>query len=50
MHEAILAFNVLQYVGYLMPRASSLERTMVSGKTEGRRRSVAEEEAVGWYH
>ena len=35
MHGAILAFNVLQYVGYLMPRASSLERTIVSGKTHG---------------
>ena len=29
----------LQYVGHLMQRASSLEKTLMLGKTEGRRRS-----------
>ena len=28
----------LQYFGYLMPRANSLEKTMMLGKIEGRRR------------
>ena len=28
----------LQYFGYLMPRADSLEKTLMLGKTEGRRR------------
>ena len=28
----------LQYFGYLMQRANSLEKTLVLGKTEGRRR------------
>ena len=28
----------LQYVGHLMQRADSLEKTLMSGKTEGRRR------------
>ena len=28
----------LQYVGHLMRRADSLEKTLMSGKTEGRRR------------
>ena len=28
----------LQYFGHLMPRASSLEKTLMLGKTEGRRR------------
>ena len=29
----------LQYVGHLMRRADSLEKTVMLGKTEGRRRS-----------
>ena len=29
----------LQYFGYLMPRADSLEKTLMLGKIEGRRRS-----------
>ena len=29
---------VLQYFGHLMPRAESLEKTLMLGKTEGRRR------------
>ena len=28
----------LQYFGYLMPRANSLEKTLMLGKTEGKRR------------
>ena len=28
----------LQYLGYLMPRADSLEKTLMLGKIEGRRR------------
>ena len=28
----------LQYVGYLMQRANSLEKTLMLGKIEGRRR------------
>ena len=29
----------LQYVGHLMQRANSLEKTLMLGKTEGKRRS-----------
>ena len=29
----------LQYLGHLMPRADSLEKTLMLGKIEGRRRS-----------
>ena len=29
----------LQYFGHLMPRAASLEKTLMLGKTEGKRRS-----------
>ena len=41
----------LQYFGHLMPRADSLERTLVLGKTDGRKRKgVTENEMVGWHH
>ena len=32
------AFQLLQYFGHLMKRADSLEKTLVLGKIEGRRR------------
>ena len=38
----------LQYFGYLMQRADSVEKTLLLGKIEGRRRrEVAEDEMVG---
>ena len=41
----------LQYCGHLMWRANSLEKTLVLGKTEGRRRSGGtEDEMTGWHH
>ena len=42
----------LQYFGYLMRRADSLEKTLMLGKIEGRRREkrVTEDEAAGWHH
>ena len=41
----------LQYFGYLMWRADSLERTLMLGKTEGRRRTGRQwTEMVGLYH
>ena len=41
----------LQYFGHLMQRANSLEKTLMLGKTEGkRRRGPTEDEAVGWHH
>ena len=41
----------LQYCGHLMRRANSLEKTLVLGKTEGRRRSGGtEDEMTGWHH
>ena len=36
----------LQYFGYLMQRANSLEKTLMLGKTEGRRRR--EQQRVRW--
>ena len=41
----------LQYFGHLMPRARSLEKTLMLGKTEGRRRREAtEDEMDEWHH
>ena len=40
----------LQYLGYLMWTASSLEKTLILGKIEGRRRRGWQDEMVGWHH
>ena len=40
----------LQYSGYLMRRADSLEKTLMLGKIEGGRRRGQQEEMVGWHH
>ena len=41
----------LQYLGHLMRRTDSLEKTLMLGKTEGRRRrGMLEDEMVGWHH
>ena len=40
----------LQYFGHLMQTADSLEKTLMLGKIEGRRRrGKTEDEMVGWY-
>ena len=42
----------LQYFGHLMQRANSLEKTLMLGNTEGKRRKgqPTEDEMVGWHH
>jgi len=40
----------LQYFGHLMQRADSLEKTLMLGKIEGRRRGATENEMVEWHH
>ena len=40
----------LQYFGHLMQRTNSLEKTLMLGKTEDRRRRATEDEMVGWHH
>ena len=40
----------LQYFGHLMRRTDSLEKTLMLGKTEGRRRRGRKDEMVGWHH
>ena len=40
-----------QYFGHLMGRADSFEKTLMLGKTEGRRRRGQQRNAmVGWHH
>ena len=40
----------LQYFGHLMQRADSLEKTLMLGKIEGKkRRGWTEDEMVGWH-
>ena len=41
----------LQYFGHLMRRTDSLEKTLMVGKIEGRRRrGLTEDKMVGWHH
>ena len=42
----------LQYFGHLMRTVDSLEKTLMLGKIEGRRRrkGETEDEMVGWHH
>ena len=49
--ERTNAEDETQYFGHLMQRNDSLEKTLMLGKTEGRRRrGMAEDEMVGWHH
>ena len=42
----------LRYIGHLTHRADSLEKTLMLGKIEGRRRrkGTTEDAMVGWHH
>ena len=40
----------LQYFGYLMRRTDSLEKTLLLGKVEGRRRRCDRDKMIGWYY
>jgi len=48
--EGLLLKLRLQYFGHLMWRTDSLEKTLVLGKTEGRRRRGQQDEMVRWHH
>ena len=48
--EALLLKLKLQYCGHLMWRTDSLEKTLMPGKIEGRRRRGRQDEMVGWHH
>ena len=48
--EVLMLKLKLQCFGHLMQRADSLEKTLMLGKIEGRRRGDADDEMVGWHH
>ena len=48
--EGLMLKLKFQYFGYLMWRADSLEKTLMLGKIEGRRRRGQEDEMVGWHY
>ena len=49
--EGLMLKLKLQYFGSLMRRTDSLEKTLMLGKIEGRRRrGRTEDEMVGWHH
>ena len=47
--EGLMQKLKLQYSGHLMRRADSLEKTLMLGKIEGRRRRGKQDEIVGWH-
>ena len=47
--EGLMLRLKLQYFGHLMRKADSLEKTLMLGKIEGRRRGQ-QNEVVGWHH
>ena len=48
--EGLMLKLKLQYFGHLMRRTDSLEKTLMLGKIEGRRRRRRQDEMVGWHH
>ena len=48
--EELMLKLKLQYFGQLMWRTDSLEKTLMLGKIEGRRRRGRQDEMVGWHH
>ena len=48
--EGLMLKMKLQYFGHLMGRGNSLEKTLMLGKAEGRRRKWWEDGMAGWHH
>ena len=48
--EGLMLKLKLQYFGHLMWRTDALEKTLMLGKTEGRRRRGRQDKMVGWHH
>ena len=48
--EGLMLKLKLQYFGHLMQRADSLEKTLMVGQIEGRKRRATEDEMVEWHH
>ena len=48
--EGLMLKMKLQYLGHLMQRADSLEKTLMLGKIECGRRRGRQDEMVRWHH
>ena len=48
--EGLMLKLKFQYFVHLMRRTDSLEKPLMLGKTEGRRRRGRQDEIVGWHH
>ena len=48
--EGLMLKLKLQYISCLLQRANSLEKTLMLGKIEGKRRMGQHKEMVGWHH
>ena len=48
--EGLMLKLKLQYFGHLKGRTDSVEKTLMLGKIEGKRRRGQEDEMVGWHH
>ena len=48
--EGLMLKLKLQIFGHLMRRTDSLEKTLMLGKIEGKKKGTAEVDVVGWHH
>ena len=48
--EGMMLKLKLQYFGHLMGRVDSLEKTLMLGGIEGRRKRGRQDEMAGWHH
>ena len=48
--EGLILKLKFQYFGHLMKRANSLEKTLMLGKTEGKKRRGWQDRVIGWHH
>ena len=48
--EGLMLKLKLQYFGHLTQRTDSLEKTLMLGKIDGRRRRGRQDEMVGWHY
>ena len=48
--EGLILKLKLQYFGHLMKRVDSLEKTLMLGGIEGRKRRGQQDEMAGWHH
>ena len=48
--EGLMLKLELQYFGHVMQRADSLEKTLMLGKIDGKRRRRRQDKKVRWHH